>query len=541
MVDATAKKLLTLLQAGRPLELRCAALLVLGEVAPRDALVGKAVCQALDDPEPAIRIQATAAAGKLQVTQALPVLLQRVTAGGPESEAAAQAAARLGPKGTQALQTLMHEVAPGLRRRIAGALGGAGTAGAETAALETLLDSDPGVVDAAVRSLTQEIPTLIPEHRERMAEQALDLLKPRKGAALAALSEVALIRLLGALAEPRAEAAFWSRLEPNQSVELRAAALQGLGTLGVKPAREKLKRLLECATASDFRVAAPALMLLRPLEIPEKSVGDWLGLFAAPDPAVRRFAIEKLAHRDLPEVAQVLLDQMRHPDSGLRNEALQRLTQLEHGRAALAQALQEAATPDEAWALARAQLPIAREHPPAVQTQLFKRACAYLEAGDRRADPVLAVLREADARGLRDKIEERALALRKKKDYEAALTYLRLLTRDPSCAESVRFEVAACGLKLSSHDLAAEARAADHGLQQFARLIHHSETPPIERVEAAKWLDPEDLFYLGFHFVEGERREKEFGAAMLELVLKRSARSKLAKDAKSKLRSAGLG
>ncbi len=57
------------------------------------------------------------------------------------------------------------------------------------------------------------------------------------------------------------------------------------------------------------------------------------------------------------------------------------------------------------------------------------------------------------------------------------------MTRDPACAESVRFEVAACGLKLSSHDLAAEARSADHSLQQFARLVHNPETPPIDRLK----------------------------------------------------------
>jgi hypothetical protein len=63
---------------------------------------------------------------------------------------------------------------------------------------------------------------------------------------------------------------------------------------------------------------------------------------------------------------------------------------------------------------------------------------------------------------------------------------------------------------------------------------------PAERLKQAKWLQPEDLFYLGFHFVEGDRSEREFGAQALRLLLKRSPRSKIAKDARSKLRSAGL-
>jgi hypothetical protein len=101
--------------------------------------------------------------------------------------------------------------------------------------------------------------------------------------------------------------------------------------------------------------------------------------------------------------------------------------------------------------------------------------------------------------------------------------------------------MAACGLKLSEHDLTIDARTADPCLQQFARLVHSHDVEPLDRLKQAKWLAPEDLFYLGFHCAEGNRPEREFGAQVLQLVVERSPRSKLAKDAKSKLRSAGLG
>lgn len=540
MLDATGKKLLALLGVKHSLELRCAAAQMLGEIAPRDAQVSKAICECLEAADEALRIQAIIAAGKLQVSQALPLLLERIKQGGPESEAAADAAAQLGTKGTEALQALMGQVAPGLRRRIAAALGGAGTEGAETAALGTLLDSDPGVVDAAVRSLTREVSSLAPDHRKKMAEQALAMLKPRRGMTLALVSEIALVRLLGALGDGRAESALWSRLDATHSVEIRAASLQALGTGHFTPNRDKVKALLACTTETDFRVAAPALMMLKAVAPPEKSLTDWLPMFTAPDPAVRRFAMEKLAERDTPEVARALLAQVRFPDTSIRQDAIARLGRLKHGRDALAQGLLDAETSDDAWALANAQMALAAEHPAKVRSQVFSRACEYLEEGDRRADPLLALLRKADNRGLRDQLEERALSLRKKKKYASALTYLRLLTRDPACAETIRFEVAACGLKESAKDLAAEARAADPCLQHFARLVHNPETPPLERIKQAKWLEPEELFYLGFHFAESDRREREFGGEILELLMERSPKTKLAKDAKSKLRSAGL-
>jgi hypothetical protein len=170
-----------------------------------------------------------------------------------------------------------------------------------------------------------------------------------------------------------------------------------------------------------------------------------------------------------------------------------------------------------------------------------ERAEKYVEAGDRRADALLFLLRETDAEGLRDHLHERALSLRKKKDYATALIYLRLLGRDPAVGPAIRLELAACGLKVSAHDLAAEQRHSDTCLQQFTSLVHSHGDELTAFVEQAKWLEPENLFYLGFHFAEqNHRQEKEFGGKVLKLLVQRSPRSKLAKDAKSKLQREGM-
>lgn len=540
MLDATGKKLLRLLQPDCPLDLRCAAAKVLGELGTREAQIATALCEALGDPDPALRHHVLTAIGQLKIEQALPQLLVRVQEGGPEAEVAAQAAARMGPKGTRALQNLMNQVAPGLRRRIASALGAGGTASAGTASVDVLLDKDPGVVDAAARSLIALVPSLSTAQRQALADHVLELLKPRKGAHLPAASETALIRLLAALGDPRGALIFWTRIEPPHPPELQAAALQALGTLPLSVGKEQRQRLLACACHSDFRVAAPALMILKGIPVTERTLREWLVLLDAPDAAVRRFALEKLAGHDSPEVADGLLRQLRHPDQSLREEARARLAQMESGREALAAALLHAESPEEAWTLARAQAPLVRSYPAELRTKLFAQACTHLEAGDRRADALLFLLREADPAALRDQLEARALSLRKKKAYATALIYLRLLTRDPACAEALRFEMAACALKVSEHDLAVDSRANDPCLQQFARLIHSHDVDPAERLQQAKWLAPEDLFYVGFHFAEGNRAEREFGAQALRTVIQRSPRSKLAKDAKSKLRSAGL-
>jgi hypothetical protein len=476
----------------------------------------------------------------LHIDEALPILLARIPGGGPEAEEAAQTAAHLGTKATQALKKLMAEVAPGLRRRIASAFAIGNTASAETAAVEALLDTDPSVVDAACRTLLAKVPELEAAHRRKLSEQARTALGRPASSRLPAFSEAALIRLLAGLEDPKGEPLYWQRIDGPTAPELRAAALAALGTLRAPCAGDKVKRLLACAADNDFRVAAPALMILKNVPLNKRLLRHWLELFSAADAAPRRLAMEKLGALDQPEIASCLLEQLDHPDRAVRDQAFAALARLKHGRAALAEALLEADAPEKAWALARVQAPLARDYPLAIRGRLFTQACECLEKGDRRADPLLFLLREIDARALAGKIEDRALALRKKKQFASALVYLKLLVRDPASSELIRFELVSCGLKVSEKDLAAEARAADPCLRQLAGLVERRSVDPLDLLKKAKWLGPEDLFYVGFHFVEGRGSERDFGAEVLRLVSRRSPRSQVGRAARNKLINHGL-
>src|SRR5438034_1333822 len=336
MPDTTTKKIVRLLQSEHAPEARSAAALVLGEVGTRDAELAKVLCERLQDADPTLRLQVIKSVGKLRVEQALPRLMERIKEGGEEAEAAAQAAAHMGAKGTKALQDLMPKVAPGLRRYIAAALAVEGAGGAETAGLGVLLDRDPAIVEAAVRSLLTQVPSLDASHREALAAQLLHLLTDKKNP-LAAASESAVVRLLIALGDPKAEAALWDRVLPPHPPEVRAAALAALGRWVSSPRKEQLERLLTCASDRDFRIAAPA------------------------------------------------------------------------------------------WPLAKAQASFVKGYPADWRDTVFAQVCAHLEAVDRRAEPLLFLLREADPTELRDRLEKRALTLRKKEDYANALLYLRLL------------------------------------------------------------------------------------------------------------------
>jgi len=540
-MQIASTKLLGLLDPARPPEVRRAAALVLGELGAKDATVAKTLCELLHDDQPAVRLEVIKSLGKLKVEQAIPQLVARVEKGGEEAELAAHAAARLGAKGTAALQKLMHHVAPGVRRYIAAALASGGTASAEDATLEVLVDKDSAVVEAAVRSLIGQIPSLSAAQKKDWADHILRLAERKKNKTpLAPVSEAAVVRLLAALDDPRAGPVLWDRIPAPHPPEVRAAALQALGKWTEAPNKEQLRRLFACAAERDFRVAAPALAILNHLQVNERSLPDWLALFEAPDVAVRRMALEKLGDRDSPAVAEALVRQLDHGDRGLRDAALARLAKLKAGRKALTAALFAADNADRAWQLARAQASFVKDYPADWRGKVFDKASEYLEAGDRRADALLFLLREADVAELRDRLERRALALRKKKDYATALSYLRLLGRDPACGLPIRLELAGCGLKTSAKDLAADARAADPALQQFAHLAQQDDGQLSAELGKMKWLEADDLYYLGFHLAEQPGRARKVAEDVLRLVVKRSPRSKLGQAAKSKLRSAGL-
>jgi HEAT repeat protein len=532
------KKLARLLQPDQPAEVRQAAALVIGELGAKDGEVSKAIVEVLADEDETVRVRAIVAAGKLGVAPALKGLLARVESGGAGASEAAEAAAQLGRKGIEGLKDLMPQVAPGLRRYIGAALAGAGVDGADSTALDVLHDKDPGVVEAAVKTLLAQVPTYSPKQHKALAGQLLALANNKK-APLSPVVELAVVRLLTALDDPRIGAAMWDRIVPPTSVDVRAAALQALGKWIKSPSKDQLKKLFACAAESNFKITIPAMMLLEQSPAAAKETNEWVRLMRAPDISVRRLATEKVGDRDSKDVAEGLLAQLDHPDRGLRDAALARLTRLKAGRELMTKALLAEKTVDRAWSLARVQAPFVASYPKSWSAPIFAAASKFIEADDRRSDPLIFLLREVDAAGLRDQFTERAVALRKKKNYAQALQYLKLLARDPALGFDARFELAGCGLKVSNHNLGQEARANDPCLGQFAQLAQADEPGLLKHLDKAKWIEPEELYYVGFHFAEHDPRWRKLGGELLRLVIKRSPRGKIAAAAKSKLKSTG--
>ena len=538
-MQISSDKIIRLTQPDHPSEVRCAAVTVLGELGGRDASVNAAVLEALEADDAAVRVRAVRAAGQLRIDRSLPTLIERINHGGIEGELAAEAAAKLGAKGTQALQDVIHKVVPGVRKYIASALAGAEADGAKDASgLAMLQEKDPAVVEAAVGTLAARIPTLDAKRKRILADELFELAKSKK-VKLTSTGEAAVVRLAGLLDDDRVEPLLWDRILPPLSAEVRSAAIQGLAKFIESPSKDQRAKLFQCAADPQFRVAAPAMMLLDKLPFSEKQLGDWLKLLEAPDLSARRFALNKIGGIDTAEVAKALVEQLKHPDRKYRGDVLAKLAGLAKGRKALAKPLREAETPEEAWDLARAVAPFAKGDPKTWGDELFAVVSKYLEVGDKRVDPLLFVLREAGATELRDRLEAKGAVYKKKEDFEKAILYYKAAGRDPASGFSIRLGLATVGLKLSNKELEVEARAHDPSLHAFADLVRQDEPATWKEVESTKWLGAEELFYLGFHFIEHAGVMGDFGAKALKLMLKRFPKNKLASSAKGKLKNFG--
>ncbi|HEY2783702.1 MAG TPA: hypothetical protein VGJ05_01905 [Fimbriiglobus sp.] len=538
-MNISAQQIVRQMQPDRPADVRAAGLTIASELGVKTADVVAAVMQRLDDPAAGVRNQAILAAGKLKIDKALPKLLDKIGRGGEEAAQAARAAAALGAKAAKALHDLLPRVAPGVRKYIAVALAEAGTTGSDAAAVKVFLDADPAVADAAANMLIGRVPDLSDAKKKSLAA-ALVAVASAKKPKLPAHAEGPVVRLLLALNVTAAAPYLWTHTGPGHQAEVRAAALQAVGGWIDKPTKEQWDRLFACARDPDFRVVAPALRTLDRLPFSAKQLPEWGKLFFASDVATRRLAVEKAGDSDTAAVAEGLLVQLHHPDRGVRDASRTKLAKLDHGRAAITKALLGFKTAEDAWALAKAVAPHTREFPAKLRDEIFNRACKHLEAGDHKADPLFFLLREADPNDLRDKLFTRAVSLRKKGKFDAALSALKFLGRDPAVGFPIRLELACVGLKSSGKEIEREARQADPCLTQFAHLAEHDQPELMKQLGKATWLDADDLFYLGFHFAEDMGRLKSLGAEVLEMVVKKYPKAKVAAAAKGKLKTVAV-
>ena len=115
---------------------------------------------------------------------------------------------------------------------------------------------------------------------------------------------------------------------------------------------------------------------------------------------------------------------------------------------------------------------------------------------------------------------------------DKAAAVLSLLDRGGEATAEDKFRLAMIELKQSRKDTKPNSRARDPSLKTFQELID-DKVDVGALLKKERSLDNDDRFYLGWHFIEGG---EPLGEELLEEIIKKSPRTKLARMAKNKLK-----
>jgi HEAT repeat protein len=532
-------KIVKMLQTGGA-ELQCAAAMVLGELESKDGKVHDALLGALKSDNEEVRLYAVEALARTRAKEAAPHFIPFL-AGSPRLRGRVQQIlAGLGDEMVPLLQKRIEKASPELRRGLLEVLGQFHQVDLSDTLFEALLDKDPDVVRQAAASLRERFAGLKDDERAAAAKRMSAFLgdaKTRKRPE----TLVAGLQIFQELKAPSSIRTYLEFTGTDYPAPVRAAALTALAATGAGDDEERVvsKLLPLLAEADQADIVSPALQVLSKAKVGKEHADRILKLQKSPHPAVRLFAISALGGVGASKAVEGLIEGLWNPDSRVAEEAAASLRSNPAFAKPLVRALEAEEDATRAWKLAN----VLRVHREAIDeatvASFLKRCLALHEKRGPVFQVYFEILRSVAPGELRDAILKRARELMKKR-VEDADRMLRLLEREDLATGASDYLLAISQLRTLNKDLAMAPRDRSKAALLFSKLIRRGEVPVVKNLEKdAGLLTPLDLLYLGFVLIEREGAEREFGASVLRLVVKKFGTSKEAKTAKAKLKTQG--
>jgi HEAT repeat protein len=387
-----------------------------------------------------------------------------------------------------------------------------------------------------------------------------DLLRdPDVARAVAVLGS--LLRLIGYLARPEAQALLLRYSGDDQPRPIRLAAIAGLRRIvaqsEARGSEKVIDTLIELADGDDGAVAQAAVDTLRGARIPEPLAKRFAGLAKSKNAAAQKLAMERLPAGGGASAVKALIEALGGDDPTARDAAGRGLAKAPEAALPTTRAL--LATTDEQ--VARRYAGVLRSHRGHVAAapwhqaidELVDRVREYLDLharGKVTADQIVLerVLAEliadlAPARHV-ELLFERAKRLRKAGKAIEAFGSLKPLLRsradiDTAIDDEQRFLLAVLALEAAGDGLLRTTRTDDPVFDQFARLAAKG-FPVARRLARENDVSDEAIYALGFRLLESsDGAHQDLGAELLQGIIDERPRSKLAKAARNKLKLTG--
>lgn len=330
----------------------------------------------------------------------------------------------------------------------------------------------------------------------------------------------------------------------TQPTEVRRYALialtASLRESDVPVTNDRLSFLESCLQEDDWEnIAQHALACYQFVDTGKLSCPRLVQLLKnSPHFAVHGHVMERLKDEDKSKVASAIFPFLRDSRYRVRDIAEQTLRSMP---SAMEQMLDELTESGDDGLCRRISV-ILKDYPPQAKRRHLVRSLsrffALFDRNDRNYEYFFDFVRGIDPEPIRQKIYERVERLHRGKSRDKWLKisrYLRVLWDHHLITSDGRYTFALALIKLSNRDLSPHARQANLGLQVIRSLIYDDTPGLVKRLTSNKDLDAEDLFYIGFHFMDEGEELKPFAKAMLEYVGKKYPRSRVAEVAREKL------
>lgn len=545
-MDRTAKQLVQLLDGG-DLETRMAAMRMVTELGISSTAVVRSLGLALREEPMPLKILALKGLARLGAREVVHMVTPMLAGTGELREYAVEVVENVGEPAIESLRELYSHADFHTRRAICTVLSRIST---------------PSAIEFLFSSLETESFEL-QKHLSQCLSEAIDRLPPRNQTPVFKLlrsflnsarsrkdlqSQVVGVILLGHFSGERLvrEArrvivSFGGKTQPQEVRRYALIALSAsLGDGEVPLHNDRLSFLEVCLCEEDWEnVAQHALSVYQRVESDRLPYSRLIQLLKkSPHFAVQSHLLERLQNEDKADVAKEIFPFLRDSRYRVRDIAEAALRSMPAALGYLLEDLSDSV--DEG--LCHRIVSIIGDYPQQAKRKHLKRALqrfmTLYDRNDRRYEHFLSFVRGVDPEPLRSQIYDKVDQLKKSKSRDKWLKisrYLQVLWDHHLITPDGRYTFALALIKLSNRDLAPHARQANLGLQVIRSLIYDDTPGLVRRVTSNRDLSAEDLFYVGFHFMEEGDELRPFARAMLEFVSKKYPRSRVAEVARDKL------
>jgi HEAT repeat protein len=539
-MDKTLQTICGMLQSPDGMR-RCAAAMVIAELRPKQDAVIKALGTALRDANQLLTRYVLEAFEALGTRAVVPYVLPLLDA--PDVETKLRAAAIIARSGGDNIASLRNQFIkanPQQKRVLVDILARIHNREAMQLILDALFDPDFELVKEACQAVRRHVVDATPKERQASHRQVVKFLNSARVKKNDRVLTSCLL-LIGYIGAPDARKVLLKYSTPRSLGYIRRNALIGLKGLQYTgaAANQMAHQMFKYLGEPDYpNVVQNALDIIEKLPLGKAYDGQWRKLLKSKHPSVRAFAARRLAATDNAAGNRLMMSLLPHPDPQVSEIAAGALARHKSASKLLFAALARERKLEPAWRLAKILKPHSESADKKTIKKLAALAARALEAGDRRHEPLLYLLRNANQKLADGVYREVGLKHKKTKKWAKAVECLRQIARSDSFDNDLRFELSVCNVKQSAKDLAPHLRAEDHALRGFQTLLQDKNFKLFERLKKERVLTAADLYYIGFHFSEGTGPEYKFGQKILEYVAKRWPKTKEGKAAKSKLKLA---